>query len=253
MNVLAYLQYNIVTTKLARFLPNSTRIIANRIIAKYIKKHDAELAWWKSRYNIDHGTFRNAHYEKLMLAMAGEVDDSFLKGKFVSDFGCGPRGSLVWAKSALVRIGIDVLADRYANEFTEDIISHGMVYLTSTEKVIPLPSNSIDIMFTLNAIDHVDSLANMCREILRVLKPGGELIGSFNIGEPPTTNEPQCLDEETVKKHLLSSLNISSYRITALGPKENPYLPFFQGKLSYEKGQSGLLWVRASKPKDYSA
>jgi len=44
-------------------------------------------------------TFANARYERLMLAMAEEPDDTFLKGKIVTDFGCGPIGSLTWVKS----------------------------------------------------------------------------------------------------------------------------------------------------------
>jgi len=55
-----------------------------------------------------------------------------------------------------LRIGIDVLADCYADEFTDNILSHGMIYLKSTEQVIPLPSAMVDILFTMNAIDHVD-------------------------------------------------------------------------------------------------
>ena len=46
-----------------------------------------------------------------MLAMAEEPTADFLAGKIVAAFGCGPRGSLVWAPNALLRIGIDVLAD----------------------------------------------------------------------------------------------------------------------------------------------
>ena len=75
----------------------------NRLINKY----DSELYFWRSRLEIDKGKFRNSHYERLMLAMAEESNDDFLEGKIVADFGCGPRGSLVWANSALLRIGID--------------------------------------------------------------------------------------------------------------------------------------------------
>ncbi len=119
-----------------------------------------------------------------MLAMAEEKDTDFYEGKIIADFGCGPRGSLVWAEKPCFRIGIDALADIYADEFTDNIINHGMIYVKSTEKVIPLPSNSIDIMFTLNAVDHVDCFSEMCDEIIRVIKPGGEFIGSFNLEEP---------------------------------------------------------------------
>jgi len=180
--------------------------------------------------------------------MAGESADDFLKGKIVADFGCGPRGSLVWARSALLRIGIDVLADRYADEFTDIITSHGMIYLKSTENVIPLPSGLVDIMFTLNAMDHVDNFSNICKEILRVLRPGGEIIASFNLEEPSSPCEPQQLNENIIRENLLKHLEVKSYRITKKGPKGDLYAPFFNGNLSYEIGQEGFLWIRARKP-----
>lgn len=179
--------------------------------------------------------------------MAEEPNDDFLKGKIVADFGCGPQGSLFWTKSPYLRIGIDVLADKYADEFTDIIISHEMVYLKSTEKVIPLPSNFVDVMFTLNAMDHVDSFSQMTSEIIRVLKPGGDFIGGFNLEEPPTPCEPQMLNEEMIEEHLLSKLDLISYRITKQETGDEPYTSFFNGTLSYEKGQRGYLWVRAKK------
>jgi len=154
---------------------------------------------------------------------------------------------LVWANSAHIRIGIDVLADRYADEFTDNIISHGMIYLKCTENVIPLLSDFVDIMFTLNAIDHVDNFSAMCNEILRVLKPGGHFIGSFNLEEPASSCEPQQLNEKIIKENLLNKMEIQSYRISSKVPKGNLYAPFFDGDLSYKQGQEGCLWVKAKK------
>lgn len=211
-------------------------------------KYSSEMAFWNKRLEIDHGTFQNSFYKRFMLAMAGELDETFLNGKIIADFGCGPRGSLTWARSASLRIGIDVLADRYADNFQSNIISHGMVYVKSTEKVIPIPSDFVDVMFTLNALDHVDSFPTMCKEIVRVLKPGGDFIGSFNLEEPAAPCEPQKLNEQIIKQHLLDFLRIKSYRVTKRGPENDPYGPFFEGELSYEKGQKGFLWVRASRP-----
>ena len=122
-----------------------------------------------------------------------------------------------------------------------------MIYLKSTEKAIPLPSNFIDIMFTMNAIDHVDNFSVVCDEIIRVIKPDGEFIGSFNLEEPVNVCEPQQLNEQIIKENLLNKLEVKSYRITKKGPTENPYLPFFDENLSYKKGQEGFLWVRAKK------
>ena len=182
-----------------------------------------------------------------MLAMAEEPNPDFLKGKVVADFGCGPRGSLVWARPASLRIGIDVLADRYADEFADNLVSHETVYLKSTEKIIPLPTEFVDVMFTLNAMDHTDNFSQMCSEIVRVLKPGGDFVGSFNLEEPPTPCEPQQLNERIIKENLLDRLEVRSYRITRKGPNENAYAPFFNGKLSYETGEEGILWVKARK------
>ena len=210
-------------------------------------KHNAELAFWKSRLEINHGTFYNGHYERIMLAMAQEPDTGFVKGKVVADFGCGPRGSLVWASSAALRIGIDVLADVYADEFTENILSHGMIYLKATEAVIPLPSAMVDILFTMNAIDHVDHFEKMCAEIIRVLKPGGLFIGSFNLEEPAAATEPQHLTEKRIKESLLDYLDVQSYRVSFSGPDGLEYDPFYTEPLIYEPGQPGILWVRARK------
>lgn len=221
------------------------RPMRNKIGNKYV----AELSFWKSRFKIDNGIFDNAGYSKIMLAMAEEPNDGFLRGKIVADFGCGPRGSLVWISSASLRIGIDVLADDYADKFTDNIISHGMIYLKSTEKVIPLPSEFVDVMFTLNAMDHVNSFPDICREIIRVLKPGGDFIGSFNLEEPATLEEPQKLNEIIIKDNLLKYLDVKSYRITNQGPEECRYKHFWDGNFNYEQGRKGILWVKAKKIK----
>jgi SAM-dependent methyltransferase len=179
-----------------------------------------------------------------MLAMAEEPTADFLTGKIVADFGCGPRGSLVWARDALLRIGIDVLADRYADAFPNTIRSHGMIYVKSTEKIIPLPSDFVDVLFTLNAIDHVSDFPAMCSEIIRVIRPGGLFIGSFNLNEPWRITEPQRLNEADIDAHLLSRLDVRNYRISRQG---QGYEPFLTGDIDYEPGEPGFAWVKATK------
>jgi SAM-dependent methyltransferase len=214
-----------------------------------IAKDSFQLNFWRSRLEIDGGRFENYHYERLMLAMSEEGTQSFIKGRIIADFGCGPRGSLVWADSALIRIGIDVLADRYADAFRDNITSHNMIYLKCTEKVIPLPSEFIDVMFTMQAMSYVENFRSMCNEILRVLKPGGELIGSFHLERPASRMEPQQLNETMIKEYLLNHLEVHSYRVTEMGNEgDETYAPFFKGNLSYRAGQQGMLWARARKP-----
>jgi len=219
-------------------------------INPFQNKYSMEMSFWKSRYTIDEGSFDNSQYRKIMLAMAGEKTEEFLSSKIVADFGCGPRGSLIWAKKASLRIGIDILADRYAEMFYDNILNHNMIYLKSTEKVIPLPSNFVDVMYTLNALDHVDSFPIMCEEILRVVKPGGEIIASFNIEEPISSCEPQRLNENIIKTYLLDHCKILSYRLSEPGPKHDLYLPLINGSEYYKEGNRGFLWVRAQKKVD---
>ncbi|HZX13252.1 MAG TPA: methyltransferase domain-containing protein [Thermodesulfobacteriota bacterium] len=188
-------------------------------------KHMAELHYWQSRWEQEGRVFRNDFYEKLMLGIANEKDASFLRDKIVADFGCGPRGSLCWASPARIRIGIDVLAEQYARFF--NIASHNMYYLCSTEQYIPLPSNYVDVLYTVNAMDHVADFESMCLELLRILAPGGELIASFNLDEPATFCEPQTMTEEKLKRGLLGSLEVTSYRLAPSGPNGDFYRYFF--------------------------
>jgi len=235
---------------LIKLIKNIPRPIKNLLWPLYNligNKYSGELDFWKYEYAIHNNSFYNKHYRKLMLAMAEESDESFLNGKIVADFGCGPCGSLVWAESAAIRIGIDVLVDQYSHCFPS-ILSHGMIYLKSTEETIPLPPEFVDVMFSLNAMDHVKNFSTMCKEIVRVIKPGGVFYCSFNLEEPATIFEPQRLTEEMIKDDLLDFLDIKSYRTTIPGPKDDPYKPFFDGNLNYSKGQHGFLWVKAQKP-----
>ena len=211
-------------------------------------KYDAEFAYWVSQFEAAGGRFPNDYYRTLLLAIAQEPDEAFLDGSTVADFGCGPQGSLAWAGSARVRLGLDVLADRYFDRFGACMATHGMVYVRTTEHAIPLPSRSVDVMFTMNALDHVDDLDAMCREILRVLRPGGELIGSFNLDEPPTTTEPQHLDERRLRAVLLDRLEVRSCRFARRGPERDLYANFAPGREPYVPGEPGFMWVRALKP-----
>ncbi|MDZ4120964.1 MAG: class I SAM-dependent methyltransferase, partial [Candidatus Cloacimonadaceae bacterium] len=188
--------------------------IGRSIYYAFKTKHSAELGYWRKCFQNENRVFENAHYKRLMLAIAQEKDDAFLHGKIVADFGCGPRGSLSWISSAAMKIGIDVLIPQYLRYFHTAMKTHAMVYLTSTETHIPLPDDSVDIVFVINALDHVSDLACTCGELSRIIKPGGELIGSFNLCYHPTKAEPQSLTEQLLKKYLLPAFEIKSCRIS---------------------------------------
>ena len=232
-----------------RIFPNPIKQMWRKIrslIAPTYVKHLSEYLYWKKEWEKNGNRFDNSYYPGIMLAMAEEKDASFLRNKIVADFGCGPMESLWWAKPARIRIGIDVLVDQYT-EF--DIINHDMCYVTSSEKQIPLPSNYVDFLFTLNAIDHVQKFEVMCREIIRVIAPGGEFIGSFNLEEPFDVTEPQTLTEERIKQSLLDHMELISYRVAPQADVGggHSYRYFFEDGPPITKGSRKYVWARAKK------
>lgn len=207
-----------------------------------------ELRFWRERYTVEGRRLRNEFYEELMLSIADEPTDSFLKGKVVADFGCGPRGSLVWAKSASIRVGIDVLAQRYVLHFPTEYRKHDMVYVTSTEHSIPIPDAFCDVVYSVNSLDHVKDLLPMCNELRRILKPGGEIIGSFNLNHAPERAEPQKMSENILRKMLFRNYEIKHWWVSAPGPVDDLYRPLFSRRLIDPGSGEAYLWARARKP-----
>jgi SAM-dependent methyltransferase len=200
------------------FLPRQLRPFVKGLLARVgfgAFKYTEELNYWRQRFQ--NGTWiLEDYYEERLLALAKESSQDFLAGKVVADLGCGPRGSLNWATRARLRIGIDVLSDLYS-EF--DIANQNMVYIESTETRIPLPSAYIDVLFTMNALDHCSKVESICREIMRIFKPGGTLIASFNLNEPGTFSEPQTLSEQKLDRILLHAFEPAHRELSQEGSK----------------------------------
>lgn len=207
-----------------------------------------ELRYWKERYTKEGGLLLNDSYEKLMLSIANEQDDSFLAGKNVVDFGCGPRGSLIWAKSANNRIGVDVLSQRYIECFPTEYLKHNMIYVASTEASIPIPNDFADVVYSVNSLDHVKNLGQMCDEIRRILKPGGEVIGSFNLNHVPDRAEPQRISESMLRDSLFKGYEMIHWWVSAPGPVDDLYQPLFSRQLIDPGNGEAYLWARARKP-----
>jgi 2-polyprenyl-3-methyl-5-hydroxy-6-metoxy-1,4-benzoquinol methylase len=223
------------------------KIIYNHIV---LTKHAHELKYWKERFTKEGGHLENHFYGKLMLGVADEPNDDFLKEKVVGDFGCGPRGSLIWAKQANLRIGIDVLANQYIECFPKEYLTHGMIYVTCTEQSIPIPDATFDVIYTVNALDHVANLTVMCNELRRILKPGGLIIGSYNLNHKATRAEPQRITEDSLKMMLFRDYKILKWKVSAPGDyssRETQYAPLWNNQLIDPQGGEAYLWATVQK------
>ncbi len=121
-----------------------------------------------------------------------------------------------------------------------------MIYLNSDEYRIPLPDDYVDILSSINSLDHVSVLDNMVNEICRVLKPGGIFLGSFNLNEPATQCEPQTLNEEILYSKLLNRFDVQYIKIARKGDKDT-YSEMKKGNYVEKLGNNepGEMWVKA--------
>jgi ubiquinone/menaquinone biosynthesis C-methylase UbiE len=106
-----------------------------------VRKHRAELDFWRGLFKLEGGTLWNGHFEPLFTRVYGLTLDDY-RGKKVLDIGCGPSGTLEWATMAAERVGIDPLARKYKKLGTT---KHAMRYIAASSEGIPFPSGYFDL------------------------------------------------------------------------------------------------------------
>jgi SAM-dependent methyltransferase len=144
-----------------------------------------------------------------VLAEAEIEDARFFEGKVVVDIGSGPLG-FPDACPAKLAIAIEPLADRYR---AAGLLLGGddTVYLAVGAEEMPLLTDSADVVLTRNSLDHVSNPTKVVDEILRILRPGGTVILSVDVGHPATATEPHSFTREEIRA-LLNPLDIVTER-----------------------------------------
>lgn len=156
-----------------------------------------ELSYWKKIKKIE-GTLSNSHYEYFYTSHFG-FEKPFYNDKILLDLGCGPRGSLEWAKNAERRIGLDPLALEYLKLGAD---KQKMEYIASGSERIPLNDGACDAIFSFNSLDHVENIQETIQEIKRCVAPGGIFLLLVEVNHPSTACEPHNL----TPKNLVDSL-----------------------------------------------
>jgi len=169
--------------------------VRRHVFHQFVPKGDAEFEFWRKTQEDAGGTLQNGHYEQLFTDQFG-LTREFFAGKRILDVGCGPRGSLEWAKKAARRIGLDPLVDRY---YDLGIDEHAMEYCLAPAENIPFPDESFDIVSSLNSLDHVNDLHGALGQITRVLVPGGSFLVEVEFGHRPTDTEPIEIPKDFVE------------------------------------------------------
>jgi ubiquinone/menaquinone biosynthesis C-methylase UbiE len=120
------------------------------------------------------------------------------KDDVILDLGCGKgHWTLAVAKQSLKTTGVDTASGqiKVAKQFLRNSrLRRKVTFVCGRLEDLALPSNSHDKVFSFCVLEHVTNLPAVLREVLRILKPGGELHVSVdslgNIG-----------DENVVAKH----------------------------------------------------
>lgn len=155
---------------------------------------DGEMAYWNKLWAENEESLPNSHYKRLICG-CGNVDSDFFNDKVVLDIGPGPAGSLNMFTSSKARIGVDPLVEKYR---AFGVASHNMIYLSSYAEQIPLPSESVDVVVSVNSLDHVRDPKLVVAEAKRLLKTGGYFLVSINLYEDPNPREPFCFTPEII-------------------------------------------------------
>jgi SAM-dependent methyltransferase len=216
--------------------------------ANIAAKNQSELQFWQELLG-KHGTTPNTEYYRQFMMRMGNIDsEDFFAGLICVDIGCGPHGSLTWLGNAKAAIGVDPLAEAYRQFGIE---SQPMVYLSARAEQLPFPTGYVDVLFSMNSLDHTDDVRAVCREIRRVLKPGGWFIGSLNLNEPPSPSEPWMLTEEFLAKHLFAGWEPHFYRVRPkLEHEADPYRLFLEDSppSGVSPTEVQALWCRYRTP-----
>jgi len=101
---------------------------------------------------------------------------SVVKDKVVLDAACGEGyGSALLAQSAASVIGVDVDADTIAHA-RQRYARDGLRFECSDCLQLPLANHSVDVVVSLETLEHLSDHDGLLREFRRVLKPDGLLV-----------------------------------------------------------------------------
>ena len=149
------------------------------------RKRAEEFRYWNERKAAE-GTLHNCWYQYFYTEHFG-LNLGDYAGIRVLDIGCGPRGSLDWARDAAERVGLDPLADDYRRLRPDGYL---MEMVASGSEDIPYDDGHFDIVCSFNSLDHVDDLDETVAEIKRVARPGGLFLLLTDVNHKATECEP---------------------------------------------------------------
>lgn len=160
---------------------------------------DKEKRWSKAQIKEDEFWQRNnvfddqmdrvvTRYKPVIDNLAGKLPEN----PVILDVGCGPTCATRLFPSGL-KIFLDPLMDSYGKTYSETLPEG--VKLTCTAETIALFDDSADIVFCVNALDHMIYPEKALSEIKRVLKEDGTFVLGLFLHPPPIAGIRRFIDK----------------------------------------------------------
>lgn len=188
--------------KAARFLKKNHLLALRKQVSRKVwqqRQKEDELTFWNQIHEMDSlGNFASFQEKYFFINknMFREPVFSFPNG-IVADIGCGPYAGFLPYVDAKIKLAIDPLCFEYQNisELSNDIL-----FISADGEQLPLRDESVDAIFCVNALDHMMKPDLALSEMYRVLKKGGYLALSVDIGGTP--GHPVDIEEKDLEKFL---------------------------------------------------
>jgi 2-polyprenyl-3-methyl-5-hydroxy-6-metoxy-1,4-benzoquinol methylase len=153
---------------------------------KWVVAQKLEYLWWiryLKKKNPSEYLNKKIGYWKKML---GAIEDVIViqPGAAVLDAGCGPAGIFIALNNHKVE-AIDPLLDKYINLPVFKPANFGWTHFRNIPIEALDDKEKYDIVFCLNAINHVNDINICCKNLVDSLKPNGFLVMSTDAHRYP--------------------------------------------------------------------
>ena len=136
----------------------------------------------------------------------------------ILDIGCGPYDNI----SAIPgqHIFLDDIMDAFASRLSAH---HDGLRICARTELMPIATGSVDVLYSVNMIDHVDDMPETIAEMHRVLRPGGRVyLQTYFNSHPLLETEPGVVDRSFLDTFVAPYFSFEYMRTFAMG---DPAIP----------------------------
>jgi SAM-dependent methyltransferase len=131
----------------------------------------------------------------------------------IVDIGCGPYDCI--SQSEGQHFFVDDLMDFYVDELGAEFSGYRIFART---ELLPFDSESVDIIYSVNMIDHVDDMPATVGEMYRILKPSGRIyLQTYFNSHPLLETEPGVFDRFFFDQFITPYFDVSDLSTFAIG------------------------------------